>query len=550
MAAKRLKILPLGGLGEIGINCMVVEWDRSLILIDCGIQFPDATHPGVELFLPDLSYVLQRMDSLEGVVVTHGHDDHIGAIPFLSRHRKIDVYCTPFPRGLLEHKLSEDSEARGVTFHEIKPLEPFKVGPFTIHPIPVQHSIIESLGLGIETPEGILVHSGDFKHDANPVGGEVIGLGPFEQLGKRGVLCLLSDSTNAERSGHTLSEVDVERSFEGIFRRQQGRLIIACFASNIRRIGNLLSLAHRLGKKVALVGRSMHGYTRLAHEQGSLQIPEDTLILAENTQRYPDDKIVILATGSQAEPQSALVRMAHDTHKEVQLKPGDLVILSSRFIPGNEKAISSMINQLYRQGAEVLYESLEPIHTSGHGCQDELKLLHQACRPRFFVPVHGEYRMLAKHGRLAAEWGTARENVYVIENGQSLEFEGGRARLGDRVGLQKAAIVMGAQMEPKATVFAQRFGMAKAGIVFAAVFRDARTKRLIGVPALATHGLLFREGTEPDAVHEDAEDLIEETCDKQHNHPSLAELLRLELRRFFKRSTCYKPIVIAQVFDV
>lgn len=550
MASKRLKILPLGGLGEIGINCLVVEWDRSLILVDCGIQFPDAIHPGVELFLPDLSYVISRLDNLKGVVVTHGHDDHIGAIPFLARNREIDVYCTPFPRGLIEHKLSEDSEALGVKFHEIEPMKSFKVGPFTIQPIPVQHSIIEALALGIDTPEGTLVHSGDFKHDANPVGGQVVTLEPFKELSKKGVLCLFSDSTNAERSGHTLSEVDVERSFEGIFQRQKTRIVIALFASNIRRIGNLLAMAHRMGKKVVLLGRSMHGYTRLAHEQGSLNIPEDTLILPENTQRYPDDKIIILATGSQAEPQSALVRMAHETHKEVELKPGDLVILSSRFIPGNEKAISGMINQLYRAGADVVYESLEPIHTSGHGFQEELRLLHEACRPKHFVPVHGEYRQLAKHGRLAAEWGTPKENVFVIENGQALEFEGGRARLGDKITLQRAAIVMSTQMEPKPTVFAQRFGMAKAGIVFSAVFRDAKKRKLIGDPALATHGLLFRQGTDPNATHDDAVDLIREVCQKQAQHPTLAELLRLELRRFYKRSTCYKPIVISQVFDV
>ncbi len=422
MPTEKLRILPLGGLGEIGMNCLVLEWGNEIVLIDCGIQFPDASYGGVDLLVPDLAYVRDRFKSLRGIVVTHGHDDHIGALPFLAREGEIHVYTTPFPRGLIRQKGEEYPEVRNIVFHDISPRKPFKVGPFTFDPIPVQHSIIESLALSIETPVGTIIHTGDFKHDPNEIGGEVIGFEPFQEIGDKGVALLLSDSTNAERTGHTLSELDIAKSFEQIFASQTGRLLTALFASNIRRIERLMQLASAQGKKVALAGRSMHSYTRLAHEQSSLTIPADTLILLENTHKYPDDKVIILMTGSQAEPQSALVRVSQGVHKDIQIKSGDRVILSSRFIPGNERNITSMIDHLYRLGAEVTYESIHQIHVSGHGFQDELMMMLRAARPRHFVPIHGEYRHLAKHSKLASQAGVSPENIQILEDGQSLDL--------------------------------------------------------------------------------------------------------------------------------
>ncbi len=545
-----LKFLPLGGLGEIGINCLVIECDGQIVLLDCGIQFPDASHPGVEIFLPDLTYVVERFDRLKGVVVTHGHEDHIGAIPYLARHGKIDVYCTQFPRGLITHKLSEHREAKEVTFHNIEPERPFKVGPFEFHPTSVQHSIIEALGFGVRTPAGLFVHSGDFKHDPRPVNGKVIGLEQFEKWGKEGVHLLFADSTNAEKAGHTISEHEITDSFEGMLSQQKSRVFIALFASNVRRVGNLMHLAHRLGKKVVLVGRSMHSYTRLAHQQKSLQIPENTLILAESSHEYPDDQVIFLATGSQAEPQSALLRLAEGSHREIKLKKGDLIMMSSRFIPGNEKAISNMINELYRLGAEVMYESIHQIHVSGHGFADELQMLHRACKPKFFVPVHGEYRHLAKHANLAVQSGVAPENVFVIEDGQSVVTDGTKLRLGEKVDLKPIPVVQGALMEQRPLVFTQRRALAKAGIVFSVVMRDAKNKQLLGEPVVRSVGLLFKREKELVEAETEAAKFLSNIYIKNMKDPEIAEVFRRELRRFFRDRACYKPTVISQVFDI
>ncbi|MCB0416972.1 MAG: ribonuclease J [Bdellovibrionaceae bacterium] len=550
MVKKKLRMLPLGGLGEIGLNCLILEWEDSIVLLDCGIQFPDASHPGVELFVPDLSYVMDRIEHLKGVVVTHGHDDHIGAIPYLARRATLDVYCTKFPRGLITHKLAEHEHAKKVNFIEIEPGKSFKVGPFDFTPVAVQHSIIEALAFGIKTPVGLIVHSGDFKHDPTPFEGQTIGLEAFEEFGKAGVHLLFADSTNAEKAGHTVSEEDIAKSFSHLFKEQNTRIIIALFASNIRRIGNLLKLAHEQGKKVVLLGRSMHSYTRLAHEQSSLNIPEDTLILPENADKYPDDKVIILATGSQAEPQSALLRVAHGTHRDLQLRPGDRVMLSSRFIPGNERAISGMISQLARQGADILYESIHQIHVSGHGFQEELRLLHKACKPKFFVPVHGEYRHMAKHADLATESDIARENIFVIEDGQVLETDGKILDRAEKVELKKVPIVQGWVMEQRPIVFTQRSGMAKAGIVYSVLMRDAETEDLIGRPVVNSYGVLFKEGEEEDRVKLEAVDLVESIYEDERRESDVAERIRLQLRRYYRDHACYKPIVITQVFDV
>ncbi|NBT58555.1 ribonuclease J, partial [bacterium] len=425
-----IKVIPLGGLGEIGMNAMAFETRNDMVLIDCGLQFPDASYPGVEVLVPDLSYILERLNKLRGIIVTHGHDDHIGAIPFLLREKDLDIYSTPFPRGLIEQKLTEFSQTQEARFHSIEPRKKFSVGCFTFDPIPVQHSIIEALAFAIQTPVGTIIHSGDFKHDPKEASRGEITFKAFEDYGDQGVLLLLSDSTNAEREGHTLSEVDIEKSFESILSRQTGRLIIALFASNIRRIEKILAQAKKQGKKVAFMGRSMHSYTRLAFEQNSLGIPEDTLIPIEKTGQYRDDEVIVLSTGSQAEPRSALVRVAEGIHKDFEIRKTDTIVMSSRFIPGNERAITRMIDNLYRLGADVLYESVHQIHVSGHGFQEELMMMLRATRPKFFIPIHGEFRHLSKHAKLAIRSGVAETNVVVVENGQSVEIDADEMKLG------------------------------------------------------------------------------------------------------------------------
>lgn len=550
MSSKKLKILPLGGLGEIGMNCMVLEYGGELVLVDCGIQFPDASYPGVEILTPDLGYVRQHADRLRGVVMTHGHEDHIGALPFLLMDTDVDVYCTPFPRGLMENKLVEYPQLEDVRFHEIVPRKKFKVGPFTFDAIPVAHSIIEACALAIETPIGVVIHSGDFKHDESLLEGEQTGFEPFKEYGDKGVRLLLSDSTNAERTGHTISEEDVVAAFEPILKAQTSRTFIALFASNIRRIENLLALAKRYRKKVAFAGRSMHTYTRLAHGQGKMKLPDDTLVLLENLERFPDKDVLILCTGSQAEPGAALVRIAHGTHKEIKIRNGDCVILSSRFIPGNERAITSMIDQLYRAGAEVTYEAILPIHVSGHGCQDELLMLLEAVRPQCFVPIHGEYRHLSKHARLAERSGVVRENIAVIEDGQVLEVDESSLVYGPKFDLRKGVIVEGQFMESDPLIFAQRNQLARTGIVFATFVRDRRTHELLEPPIVAAYGLLYREGIHPEDIPLDASELLENLYPDLIGKEDWKDSVRIELRRFFRKRASHKPVVVPVMQEV
>ncbi len=548
---KRLKILPLGGLGEIGMNCLLLEYNEEIVLMDCGIQFPDSRFPGVDLLTPDLGYVRARANQVRGVVVTHGHEDHIGAIPFLAKHLALDIYCTPFPRGLIKHKTSEYSDLKELRFHDITPRKVFKVGPFKFDPIPVQHSIIESLGFAIETPVGTVVHTGDFKHDASDVGGPVKDFAAFEEWGDKGVQLLLSDSTNAERRGHTISEEEVVNSFETIFKEQKGRLLVALFASNIRRIENLLWLAKSQGKAVAFEGRSMHSYVHIAHEQGSMKLPESTIVLIENIDEYPDDKVVVLLTGSQAEPQSALVRISTGSHKSFRIKPSDRVLLSSRFIPGNERAITGMIDHLYRQGAEVTYESISHIHVSGHGFQEELGMMLKACRPKFFVPIHGEFRHLAMHAKLAKANGVDPDNICVVEDGQSVEVSKTEITLGENHPLQKGIIVSGSYMDGDPSLFTQRAALAKTGIIFCTLLMKAgNRKKLVHPPRIATYGLLMAPGEDIMEVIEGAEQHLEDRYPKLYQEPDLTEAVRIELRRYFKRHSAMKPAVISMFLDI
>ena len=551
MSSEKLRVLPLGGLGEIGMNCMVLEWGETLVLMDCGIQFPDSTYAGVDLLTPDLTYVRKRIKKLKGVVVTHGHDDHIGAIPFLLKEAPLDVYCTPFPEGLIRNKLQEYSDLHEVRFHRISPRKKFVVGDFCFDPIPVAHSIIEALGFFIETPVGNLVHSGDFKHDPKEmVDGKPIGFEPFRERAQEGTLLLLSDSTNAERLGHTLSEWDIASSFENLLAGQSGRLLIALFASNIKRIEKLLGIAHRLGKKVAFCGRSMHSYTKLAHEQGSLQIPPDTLVLLENTDLYPDDSVIVLLTGSQAEPQSALVRIAQNSHKDIQIKSSDKIILSSRFIPGNERAITQMIDHLYRLGAEVIYESIHQIHVSGHGFQDELLMMIHAAKPKCFVPIHGEYRHLAKHAKLAVGAGVLDRHARVIEDGQVLEVDEKGLVLAERLELEKGVVVGGIYMEGARELFTQRTNLAKTGVISAVFVRDARSKKLVSEPALSGYGLLFHKGADSDEIFDKAKDYLWDLYEDSRNDPEIVDILRLGIRRFFRKWVSHKPVALPILFEV
>jgi ribonuclease J len=532
------------------MNCLVLEWGDEIVLIDCGIQFPDARYAGADLLAPDFTYLHDKWDRIRGVVVTHGHDDHIGAIPILARYTDLDIYCTAFPRGLIELRQSEIDTDYETRFHRIRPGKQFSIGSFTFEPISVHHSIIESLGLAIHTPVGTIVHTGDFKHDPH----EADGSAPFEdfkRVGESGVRLLFSDSTNAERSGHTVSEASIEESFERIFSNQTGRIFIALFASNIRRIERLLGLAKKLGKKVALAGRSMHAYTRIAFEQKSLSIPQDILIPISAIHTVESNHLIILTTGSQAEARSALLRMSQGTHNDVQIRAGDLVLLSSRFIPGNERAITGMIDNLCRSGADVLYESIHQIHVSGHGFQDELEMMLKAVRPEYFVPVHGEYRHLAKHALIARRTGIDHSKIHVIENGQTLELTSHGLEIGERLQLQKIVLVENELMHRNPEIFSQRASLAKTGILFATFLVDSRSRRLLLEPHVSAHGVLYRE-SEPDAsvIAEEASYMLARLYKKSGREEDFLEMARIELRRFFKHRASHKPVVVPLLLEL
>lgn len=549
MQKETLKILPLGGLGEIGMNAMIFETQQDMVLVDCGLQFPDASYPGVEVLVPDLSYVLAKLDKLKGVVVTHGHDDHIGAIPFLLRETELDIYSTPFPRGLIEQKFPDFSNLQEARFHLIEPRKKFKVGNFEFDPISVQHSIIEALAFAIKTPAGVVIHSGDFKHDPKELSRGEVTFQAFKDYGDQGVRLLLSDSTNAEREGHTLSEADIEASFEKLLSAQTGRIIIALFASNIRRLERLFQIASRQQKKIALLGRSMHSYTRLAFDQSSMAIPEDTLIPIESIGQYSDNTVIILSTGSQAEPRSALVRIAEGTHRDFKLKKADTVIMSSRFIPGNERAITKMIDNLYRAGADVLYESVHQIHVSGHGFQDELMMMLQAVRPQCFVPIHGEFRHLSKHARLAQRSGVKEENICVVENGQSVELSQDAIKRGDAYTLTKLPAVETYYVDGSPEALQQKHSLAKAGVVFIALFRNHRSKKLTTDPVVSFQGLLLYHGSDPTEVTDGAKKMLKKLNEQQGKRDDFVDVIKLEARRYFKRHASYKPTVIPIVIE-
>ena len=414
-----LKVIPIGGLNEIGKNMTLLEYDDVIMIIDCGMSFPDDEMLGIDVVIPDFSYLIANRDKIKGLVLTHGHEDHIGAIPYLLRDIKVPVYGTRLTIGLVRNKLEEHNIIGDLKI--INAGESFKLGSyFEIEAIRTTHSIADSICMAINTPQGVVFHSGDFKIDYTPVDGDPIDLGKLAEIGERGVRLMLCDSTNATRPGFTQSERVVGRTLENIFRTAKNRIIIATFSSNVHRVQKIIENAILCGRKVAVSGRSMEKVVKLAIELGYLNIPEGELVDLKMTRDIPDNQLVIITTGSQGEPMSALSRIASGEHKGIKLKPGDMVILSSTPVPGNEKSVSNVVNKLFEAGADVIYSDIAEIHVSGHACQEELKLLHSLLKPQYFMPVHGEFRHLISHARLAEALGEKKENIFVIENGDIL----------------------------------------------------------------------------------------------------------------------------------
>ncbi|HSM73964.1 MAG TPA: ribonuclease J, partial [Desulfobacterales bacterium] len=423
-----LKIVPLGGLGEIGLNMMVFEYGETMVIVDAGLMFPEDYMLGVDIVIPDLDFIRRNAAKVCGIVLTHGHEDHIGALPYLLREVNVPVYGTPFTLGLVRHKLQERDMLQAARLQAISSAAPLRLGAFTLEFIDVCHSVVGGVGVAFRTPLGIVIHTGDFKISHDAVGGMRTDLNKFARLGQEGVLALLSDSTNVEKEGYTISDREIGQTLTKIITQSSGRTIVVLFASSIGRIQQVIDIARQRGSKVVIDGRSIEISVGIARQLGYLDLPPEMTIGIEELAEHPDNEIIIITTGSQGEPMSALARMATGSHKHIRIKNGDTVILSSKFIPGNEKAIAGIINQLYRRGADVIYEKISMIHVSGHAFQEELKLMISLTRPRYFVPIHGEYRHLVLHSRLAQQVGIPRERVLLAENGQTIGFDadGGR----------------------------------------------------------------------------------------------------------------------------
>ena len=548
-----LRIVPLGGLGEIGLNMMAFCYEDDILVVDAGLMFPEEYMPGVDIVIPDFQYLKDQRDRVKAIILTHGHEDHIGAMPFLLKELNIPVFGTSFTIELLKEKLKEHHLPHDVLFEKIRPGDQTPFGPFKVEYIRVNHSIVEGVGLAIETPEGIILHSGDFRIDQTPVDGQYTDLVRFAHYGGRGVLALLSDSTNVEKEGFTLSENQVKNTLETLFQSSRGRLIVAVFASNISRIQQIINLAEKFGRKVLFSGKSMITNVRIAREEGFIRLPEDLETREGKISRLPDNKLVIITTGSQGEPMSALTRMAQDRHKTIKIKRDDTVILSSRFIPGNEKAITAIINSLYRMGAEVVYEKVSHIHSSGHAYKEELKLMLNLVKPRYFIPIHGEYRHLVKHIQLAIETGMPPERSLLLENGQNLCFQKANADLGDPVRTGRILVDGKGVGDVGELVLRDRRRLSGDGVVISLLAVDERTGEVIYGPDFISRGFVFED--QEGFILEEAKCIVLEVLDEiespgRTDWSEVTPDIKRRLKRFFYKIIERRPLILPIIIPV
>lgn len=491
MAKYPLKIIPLGGMGEIGRNMMVYEYDNEILLVDAGLMFPENDMLGIDYIIPDIQYLKEHKALVKGIVVTHGHEDHTGAIRHVMEELKAPVYATPLTRGLLELKLARNGLASKVKLNTVHAGETSQIGPFKVEYFHVCHSIPDGVGLGITSPAGLVVHTGDYKFDHTPVDNWPSDYAKLAEFSERGVLALLSDSTNAERPGWTPSERVVDDAFETVFREARGRILIASFASLVSRMQQVANTAQRFGRKLAFLGVSMVDNARMARDLKYLDIPDDLLISIEEARGYKDNKVVIMCTGSQGEPMSILGRLSAGTSRVLEIKKGDTVVLSSHPIPGNEENVYKTINNLFELGANVIYEAIAPVHVSGHASQEELKLIMHLTRPKYFIPIHGEIRHLKLHAQLAADIGIPRENIAVIENGQTVLFQDGKMKTGNRINTSYIFVDGSGVGDVDAQVMRERELLAMEGVVIVNVTLNRSNGRLQKDPEIISKGFML-----------------------------------------------------------
>lgn len=547
-----LKIIPIGGLNEIGKNMTLLEYNDQILIIDCGMTFPEDEMYGIDIVIPDFSYVIENRDKLVGMVITHGHEDHIGAIPYLLKNVKLPVYGTRLTLGLVENKLKEHQVVGDL--RTIKAGDKIQLGDFKIETIRTTHSIADSICLAITTPAGVIFHSGDFKIDYTPIDGEPIDFSRLAEIGKKGVTLMMCDSTNAVRPGFTSSERVVGQTIENIFRTAKTRIIIATFSSNVHRVQKIIESAVKVGRKVAISGRSMENVVALAIELGYLDIPPGTLVDLRMTKNIPDDKLVIITTGSQGEPMSALSRIASGEHKSVKLKKGDMVILSSTPVPGNEKTVSNVVNKLFEKGAEVIYSDIADIHVSGHACQEELKLLHSLIKPKFFMPVHGEYRHLIQHARLAESLGMKSENIFVLDNGDILMVSKNRAHKTEQQVDADAILVDGLGVGDVGNiVLRDRKLLSESGLIIVVAAIDRESHQVVSGPDIISRGFVYVRENEKliEEARQVAEEAIEK-CQKKNikDWNTMKSKVRDSLGSYIYQTTKRDPIILPIFLEV
>ncbi len=546
----KLRVISLGGLGEVGKNMMLFEYGNTLIVADAGIMFPEHDMLGIDLVIPDFTYLRQNAARVAAVIITHGHEDHIGALPYLLNDvlpAATPVYATRLAGGLIQAKLAEYPGREALNLRRILPGESFTVGPFRVEFLAITHSIPDGVGLALHTPVGTVVHTGDFKFDYTPVRGGQPGFARLGELGAQGVLALFSDSTGAERAGYTLSEAVIEPAFDQIFRNARGRIIVATFASLLSRVQQVFDAAQRYGRVVAVAGYSMVKTTEIARELGHLQVAPDLMVDLWEALRLPDERVAIVTTGSQGQPEAALARMAEGTHRQIEVKPGDTVVVSSTPIPGNEEEVARVINRLIARGAEVIYPPLMPVHVSGHASQEELKLMLSLIRPRFFVPIHGELRHLHAHARLAERLGIPRENTFIIENGTVLEFTKDTAQVVDQVPSGNVFVQGSGVGDIGPKVMAEREILARDGFVIAVIPVSPTTGEPNGRPELVSRGFVYlRESGELlDRAAERAWAALQGSGLKRRQ--AIVERAQDTLSKFFYEETRRRPMVVGVV---
>ncbi|WP_026475823.1 ribonuclease J [Alkaliphilus transvaalensis] len=548
----KLKIIPLGGLNEIGKNMTAIEYKDEIIIIDCGLSFPEDEMLGIDIVIPDISYILKNKDKVQGIYLTHGHEDHIGALPYVLKKIDLPVYGSRLTLGLVENKLKEHKMSN-VHLQRVNPGETIKAGNFSVEFIRSSHSIPDACCIAIHTPVGIVFHTGDFKIDYTPIDGEMIDLHKIAELGQKGVLVMLADSTNAERRGATMSEKSVGATFENIFRNTSQRIIVATFASNVHRVQQVMEAAQKHNRKVVVSGRSMVNVVNVAEELGILTLPEDLLIDIDEMDRYQPNEIVIITTGSQGEPMAALSRMASSEHKKLEIQQGDLVVFSSTPIPGNEKGVSRVINQLFEKGADVIYESLAEVHVSGHACQEELKLMHRLVKPKYFIPAHGEYKHLLKHAKLAEDLGMPRENIFTVSNGSIVEFTKDSAKVNGTVPAGRVLVDGLGVGDVGNIVLRDRKHLAEDGLMVVVVTIARETGKIVAGPDIISRGFVYVR--ESEVLMVEAKDVVKkalETCQQNNSREwsVLKNAIRDGLKDFLWEKTKRRPMILPVIMEV